>query len=114
MKPFHLQNALLAMVSAAVLIMPFEAFTAPPEPPSPTPSQEASATTENAVPEDLPSLRQRYRHDATGVRARLGMCRRGHGGPHGNGQHVDGDAGHGPGRGRHHRCPLDPPQENTP
>jgi hypothetical protein len=37
---------------------------------------------------DLQALKQRYQNDATGVRARLGMCRRGHGphgGPHGGG-----------------------------
>lgn len=37
---------------------------------------------------DLQALKQRYPHDPTGVRARLGMCRRGQSGhgPHGGGQ----------------------------
>ncbi len=114
MKPSHLHNRLLVLVLTALVLMPFVAFTASPEPQPTAPEQASPATADTSAAEDLPNLRHRYRHDATGVRARLGMCRRGHGGPHGNGQHVDGDAGHGPGRGRRHRCPLDAPQENTP
>ena len=114
MKPLHLHTLLLGLVLTALVLMPFVAFTASPEPQPTAPEQASPATADTSAAEDLPNLRHRYRHDATGVRARLGMCRRGHGGPHGNGQHVDGDAGHGPGRGRRHRCPLDAPQENTP
>ena len=115
MKPVHLHTLLLGLVLTALVLMPFVAFTAPPEPQPAAHEQVSPATADTTAPEDLPSLRHRYRHDATGVRARLGMCRRGHGGPHGNGQRVDEEAGRGPGRGRHHRCPLDaPPQENTP
>jgi hypothetical protein len=42
--------------------------------------------------QELQALRQRYRQDPTGVRARLGMCRRGQGG-HGGGhyRHRHGD-----------------------
>ncbi len=35
---------------------------------------------------DMRTLREQYRQDPTGVRARLGMCRRGQGG-HGGGHH---------------------------
>lgn len=52
---------------------------------------------------DLPDpqireLKRCYRHDPTGVRARLGMCRRAQGGPGGHG-------------GRHHGPPGTCPQE---
>ncbi len=54
-------------------------------------TQQADSVQDNE--DDLQTLRQRYRHDPTGVRARLGMCRRGqgggygpHGGRHGGGQ----------------------------
>lgn len=54
-------------------------------------AQQADAGQDNEA--ELQTLRQRYRHDPTGVRARLGMCRRGqgggygpHGGRHGGGQ----------------------------
>lgn len=114
MKPLHLHKFLLVLALTALVLMPLVALTATPEPQPAEPEQASPATADFTAPEDLPSLRHRYRHDATGVRARLGMCRRGHGGPHGKGQHVDGAASHGPGRGRHHRCPLDAPQENTP
>lgn len=114
MKPSYLHNLLLVLVVTALLLTPFAAFTATPEPQPAAPEQTSPAAADTTAPEDLPSLRQRYRHDATGVRARLGMCRRGHGGPHGNGQRARCDEDHGPGRGRHHRCPLDVPQATTP
>jgi hypothetical protein len=58
---------------------------------------ETAPITEPAMPfvehngEDLQTLRQRYHRDATGVRARIGMCRRSHG---------KGGNGHGGGHGR--------------
>lgn len=54
-------------------------------------TQQADTVQDNEA--ELQTLRQRYRHDPTGVRARLGVCRRGqgggygpHGGRHGGGQ----------------------------
>ncbi len=49
-----------------------------------TATVEQPATNENAM--GIHALRQRYGHDPTGVRARLGMCRRGRDG-HGKGRH---------------------------
>lgn len=53
-------------------------------------TQQADSVQDNE--DDLQTLRQRYRHDPTGVRARLGMCRRGQGGGHGphGGRHGGG------------------------
>jgi hypothetical protein len=39
------------------------------------------------VPDDTPSVQQQYPQDPTGVRARLGMCRKGQGGHGGGGHH---------------------------
>lgn len=62
-------------------------------PPTADAQQSQQADTEQDNEDNLQTLRQRYRHDPTGVRARLGMCRRGqgggygpHGGRHGGGQ----------------------------
>jgi hypothetical protein len=47
-------------------------------------AEQPATTTENAM--GIHAMRQRYGHDPTGVRARLGMCRKGRGG-HGKGRH---------------------------
>jgi len=39
------------------------------------------------TPDDTPSVQQQYPQDPTGVRARLGMCRKGQGGHGGGGHH---------------------------
>ncbi|MBV5318669.1 MAG: hypothetical protein JZU50_12780 [Desulfobulbaceae bacterium] len=65
------------VIQSAAVIPP----TTPNLPAPPDPSQAAPGETN-----DLNALRQRYGHDPTGVRARLGLCGRGQGGP-GCGQH---------------------------
>lgn len=96
--PPHLQAAEAEpQQSATASAAPSEQATRPApncpaaHPPTADAQQTQQADTDNE--DDLHTLRQRYRHDPTGVRARLGMCRRGqgggygpHGGRHGGGQ----------------------------
>lgn len=58
-------------------------------PPSTEPTRPADDN-QRAVPSDIQVLKERYGQDPTGVRARLGMCRRG---PGGQGMHR-GQNGH--------------------
>lgn len=66
-----------------------------PDPTLPSPEAEATSTRAQGPgeePADLEALRQRYNQDPTGVRARLGFCGRGRGGP-GCGRHRYGGGG---------------------
>ncbi|MDR2550291.1 MAG: hypothetical protein LBD10_08860 [Desulfobulbus sp.] len=87
--------------------LPFDGQTAGPPATAPTPAPPAAMPPENSSGQpvgpprtesdqekEYQDLRHRYRHDPTGVRARLGMCREEHDGGHRHGH------GHGHGRGR--------------
>ncbi|MGE4559477.1 MAG: hypothetical protein AB7E77_04720 [Desulfobulbus sp.] len=79
--------------------------------------QPANPAADEQEAEDLQALRQRYGQDRTGVRARLGMCRRGHGGGRWKGQGGGYGRGQGQGRGPmhgpRHPCPYGEPQWNS-
>lgn len=101
---------LLAVMAVALLLrltwpMPIAAAQ-PHEPAAKTEQVENATEPSMETSEDLPTLRQRYGQDATGVRARLGMCRHGHGG-HGQWRAKGMGEGHGPMRGPRPRCPQE-------
>ncbi len=110
MKHLLLNNSRFLGILAAIAVftLPLSAATSAEQQDHPPRLEEPQATTEPSA-ETLPTLRQRYGRDATGVRARLGMCRRGHGG-HGKGCDEGRGEGHGPRRGQQYRCPLEEQQ----
>jgi hypothetical protein len=110
MKHLLLNNSrfLGILAAMAVFALPLATVTSAEQQDHPPRLEEPQTTTEPSA-ETLPALRQRYGRDATGVRARLGMCRRGHGG-HGKGCDEGRGKGHGPRRGQQHRCPLEEQQ----
>lgn len=71
---------------------PCAANPAPALPPAGTEATSTKAQGPGEEPADLEALRQRYNQDPTGVRARLGFCGRGRGGP-GCGRHRRGGGG---------------------
>lgn len=83
-----------------------EVASGPTDPPEAARIEQPAKPVEQQGEEDLRELRQRYGQDRTGVRARIGMCRRGHGGGHGNGHGggygKEGGTMHGP----RHPCPY--------
>lgn len=110
MKRLLLNNSrFLGILAAMVLFtLSLSAATSAEQQNHPPRLEEPQTTTEPSA-ETLPTLRQRYDRDATGVRARLGMCRRGHGGHGKRGEEGRGE-GHGPRHGQQHRCPLEEQQ----
>jgi len=93
----------------AMFTLPLSAATSAEQQDQPPRLEEPQAPSDPSA-EALPTLRQRYGRDATGVRARLGMCRRGHGGGHGKGFNEGRREGYGPRHGQHRRCPLEEQQ----
>ncbi|MGD9949215.1 MAG: hypothetical protein AB7U29_12150 [Desulfobulbus sp.] len=115
MKPLTSPRTLLLIFFAALLLWPLvlradESSNKPVETAPNSTVEQSGPPPEAQNSEDLQALRQRYGQDPTGVRARLGMCRRGHGGGLGNGR------GHGRGRGAmhgpQHPCPYGEQQWN--
>ncbi|WP_310598728.1 hypothetical protein [Desulfobulbus sp.] len=108
MTPSSRIRPLFLLLLLFLIWLPFDGRAAGPAgPPSaePAPAPPAAMPPDNATgqPVEPPrpkseqeyrELRHRYRHDPTGVRARLGMCREEHGGGHRHGH------GHGGGHGR--------------
>lgn len=110
MKPFAILRLLSALfLSSLLLSLPMlwaeEVANGPTDPPEATKIEQPAKPAAPQDEEDLRVLRQRYGQDRTGVRARIGMCRRGHGGGHGNGHGGGYGKEGGTVRGARHPCP---------
>ncbi len=110
MKQYRRPSPFIALLFFAVILWPLHVLAdetgkekteaSPPQVEQPAPPLQGQSE------EDMRALRQRYGKDPTGVRARLGLCRRGHGRGHGMGHGRCRGQGRGPIHDPNRPCPY--------